>query len=78
MVLRYEDDGVGIPPEVWDRVFDPFYTTAREKGGTGIGLHVAYNAVTQLLGGTITCGASPMGGVRFDVRMLADLSSDRS
>ena len=78
VVLRYEDDGVGIPPETWDRVFDPFYTTARDKGGTGIGLHVAYNAVIQLLAGTITCGASAMGGVRFDVRMLADLSSDRS
>jgi signal transduction histidine kinase len=52
--LIYSDDGVGIPDGDRARVFDPFFTTRRAEGGTGLGLHIVYNIVTTTLKGTIT------------------------
>ena len=51
--LKYSDDGIGIPPENIGKIFDPFFPTARSSGGTGLGLHVVYNLVTQNLKVTI-------------------------
>ena len=67
--LTYSDDGRGIPPEVQTRVFEPFYTTARAKGSTGLGLHIVFNIVTNTLGGTITCCSAPGHGTTFQVHM---------
>lgn len=67
--LTYSDDGCGIAPEFQDRVFDPFFTTARAKGSTGLGLHIVFNIVTSTLGGTITCCSAPGQGTTFQVRM---------
>ncbi|MBL8486374.1 MAG: PAS domain S-box protein [Rhodocyclaceae bacterium] len=53
MVLRVADDGVGIPEALLPRVFDPFVTTRMGKGGTGLGLHIVHNVVTQALGGKV-------------------------
>jgi len=52
--LEYSDDGKGIPAEHRSRVFDPFFTTRRGSGGTGLGLHIVYNLVTGPLGGTLS------------------------
>jgi signal transduction histidine kinase len=54
VVLTVDDDGVGIPEDVIDNVFEPFFTTRRNRGGTGLGLHIVYNLVTQKLLGQIT------------------------
>jgi signal transduction histidine kinase len=51
--LAFSDDGVGIAPEHMPKVFDPFYTTGRDRGSTGLGLHIIYNLVTGTLGGRI-------------------------
>ncbi len=51
--LRFSDDGAGIPPEHRERVFEPFFTTQRARGGSGLGLYLVYNLVTHKLGGTI-------------------------
>ena len=67
--LTYSDDGRGIAPELQDRIFEPFYTTARAKGSTGLGLHIVFNIVTRTLGGTITCCSAPGHGTTFQVRM---------
>ncbi len=53
LVLTIKDDGVGITKSNLEKVFEPFYTTKRNKGGTGLGLSVVYNLVTQKLNGTI-------------------------
>lgn len=53
VALEYSDDGIGIPPENLPKIFDPFFTTKRGAGGSGLGLHIAYNLATQTLGGTI-------------------------
>lgn len=51
--ICYSDDGKGILPENISRVWDPFYTTNRAGGGSGLGLHIVYNLVTQHLCGNI-------------------------
>ncbi len=53
IVIRIADDGIGIEDEALDKVFEPFYTTRRGKGGTGLGLHLVYNIVRQQLGGRV-------------------------
>ena len=65
--LRYRDNGRGIAPEHLPKIFDPFFTTKRGLGGSGLGLHVLYNLVTQTLGGTIECRSRPGEGVSFDI-----------
>jgi ligand-binding sensor domain-containing protein/signal transduction histidine kinase len=68
-LLLYRDNGVGMDEEVRQRVFDPFFTTKRGQGGSGLGLHVVYNLVTQLLHGSLDCISSPGQGVEFQIQM---------
>jgi signal transduction histidine kinase len=63
MTLR--DDGVGIGAENRARIFDPFFTTRRDKGSTGLGLHIVYNLVTASLGGSIAVESEPGRGTTF-------------
>jgi signal transduction histidine kinase len=73
IVLRYADDGVGIPPENLGRIYDPFFTTRRGSGGSGLGMHIVYNLVTQMLGGTISATSAAGQGAVFEVRFPAEL-----
>ena len=59
--LEVSDDGVGISPQHLGRIFDPFFTTRMGKGGSGLGLHIAHNIVTRVLGGRIGVNSSPAG-----------------
>lgn len=52
--IVFSDDGCGMPEHVVNHVFDPFFTTKLGQGGNGLGMHIAYNIVTQLLGGSIS------------------------
>jgi signal transduction histidine kinase len=52
--ITFSDNGRGIPEEVQRHVFDPFFTTSRAKGNTGLGLYLVHNLVTEQLGGRIT------------------------
>ena len=69
VLLRFEDDGVGIPAEYLPRIFDPFFTTRRGSGGSGLGLHVVYNIVTKRLGGRIEVASTVGQGTRFTMRI---------
>jgi ligand-binding sensor domain-containing protein/signal transduction histidine kinase len=51
--IEYADNGIGMSQEVQKKAFEPFFTTKMGKGGSGLGLHLVYNFVTQLLGGKI-------------------------
>ncbi|MBT9491121.1 MAG: sensor histidine kinase [Paucibacter sp.] len=53
LVISVQDDGRGIPPEHLDQVFKPFFTTRLGKGGSGLGLHLVYSMVRNVLGGQI-------------------------
>ncbi|WP_173012584.1 ATP-binding protein [Niveispirillum sp. SYP-B3756] len=63
--MVFADDGKGVLPEHQDRLFDPFFTTNRAHGGSGLGLHIVYNLVTQSLRGTIRLQSEPGQGARF-------------
>lgn len=67
--LRYSDNGKGIPHEECLRIFEPFYTTKRGQGGSGLGLHIVYNLVTQRLNGHITCESMPGIGTTFLIQV---------
>ena len=69
VVLRVADDGPGIPAADADRVFDPFFTTARAAGGTGMGLPIV-RALATGVGGTVRLAPSERGAV-FEVLLPA-------
>jgi len=64
-ILQYSDDGKGIDNTVLPRIFEPFFTTARGIGGSGLGLYIVYNIITQQFGGTIDCYSEPGKGANF-------------
>ena len=67
-VITVDDDGPGIPPELLNRVFDPFYTTKPEGEGTGLGLSVSAGIVADHHG-KIAATQRPGGGARFSVEL---------
>ncbi|MFD0697003.1 ATP-binding protein [Paenibacillus sp. GCM10027628] len=69
ITLTYTDDGKGMTQEVLDQIFDPFFTTSRGKGGTGLGMNIVYNLVTQSLGGTIRCSSTLGKGSLFQIEI---------
>jgi signal transduction histidine kinase len=67
--LRYSDDGNGTDETGLKKIFDPFYTTTRGTGGSGLGAHIVYNLITGPLGGRIQVSSAPGQGLHFDIRM---------
>ncbi len=67
--ITYRDDGCGMTEEVRSSIFLPFYTTKRHSGGTGLGMHIVYNMVSQKLRGTISCQSQPEQGTTFDITL---------
>lgn len=67
--LRVEDDGRGMDASVVRRIFDPFFTTKLGKGGSGLGMHIVHNIVTNVLGGQIEVVSSPGEGTRMMIRL---------
>jgi signal transduction histidine kinase len=63
------DDGVGMSEETQRRAFDPFFTTRRGEGGTGLGLHIIFNLVTQQLGGRLAFESRLGWGTRFRITL---------
>jgi signal transduction histidine kinase len=63
--FTYSDDGKGIPGDHLDKIFDPFFTTKRAQGGSGLGLNIVYNLVTQKLKGQIRCESTEGKGTTF-------------
>lgn len=63
--IVYRDNGQGIPAEIRKRIFDPFVTTKRGQGGSGLGMHLVYNLVTQALNGSISVSSEEGHGVEF-------------
>lgn len=65
VTLHYSDNGKGIDEENLKKVFEPFFTTKREHGGSGLGMNIIYNIVTQTLGGNIDVESKTGQGVHF-------------
>ncbi|MEN6411856.1 MAG: PocR ligand-binding domain-containing protein [Veillonellales bacterium] len=69
LCLQYADDGQGIPQQHQEKIFEPFFTTRRGQGGTGLGLHIIYNIVTQQLKGEIHCQSGVNQGTCFRITL---------
>ncbi|MBQ5939817.1 two-component regulator propeller domain-containing protein [Massilia sp. AB1] len=67
--IEFRDDGRGIAQEHLARIFDPFFTTRMGQGGTGLGLNIAYNILTSLLGGTIRVESEIGQGTAFVIEL---------
>jgi PAS domain S-box-containing protein len=65
--ILFTDNGCGMSPDVRRRAFDPFFTTRRDQGGTGLGLHIVYSIVTNRLGGRINLHSEPGEGTRIQI-----------
>jgi len=65
VVLSFRDNGAGMEPEHVVKVFEPFFTTRRNDGGSGLGLYICYNLATQTLGGALQCNSIPGRGTEF-------------
>ncbi len=78
VIIHYRDDGRGLSKEEKQNVFEPFYTTERSKGGTGLGGHITYNLVTQRMQGSIRCDNNPGGGASFTISLPLTVQEDVS
>ena len=67
--IIFSDNGAGMTPDVQRQAFDPFFTTRRNEGGTGLGLHIVYNLVTQQLGGRMMLESRLGQGTTFRIIM---------
>jgi PAS domain S-box-containing protein len=65
--IHVRDFGKGMDEETQAQIFDPFFTTKRANGGTGLGMHIVFNLVTQRLGGRINCKSAPGEGTEFEI-----------
>jgi signal transduction histidine kinase len=68
IILRYRDDGAGIDDKALALLFEPFYTTKRGEGGSGLGTHLVYNLVTSSLKGKITVKSQVGKGLAYLIK----------
>lgn len=78
VTIEYRDDGRGMDESVRAHMFEPFFTTRRGQGGSGLGMHIVYSLVTQVLHGTIECDSAPGAGTRFLIRFEAEVLQQRA
>jgi signal transduction histidine kinase len=67
ILMEYKDTGKGMDKKSVEKLFEPFYTTKRARGGTGLGMYICYNLVTTRLNGTISCESTPNEGTVFHI-----------
>ena len=67
--IAVSDDGSGIPEDVQRHVFDPFFTTTRARGSTGLGLSIVHSLVTDQLGGRISLASAPGQGTTITMTL---------
>ena len=67
-VMEIGDSGTGVPRELREQIFEPFWTSRPAGHGTGLGLAIARQLI-QEHGGTVTAGESPLGGASFQIKL---------
>jgi signal transduction histidine kinase len=73
--VRVRDNGAGIPPEIRDKLFQPFFTTKPTGEGTGLGLSISYDIVVQEHGGSIAVDSQPGEFTEFTLRLPRKVAS---
>lgn len=76
MELTYIDDGMGMPVEMLKKIYEPFVTSKRNQGGSGLGMNIVYNLVTQVLEGEIACQSTLGEGTEINVSFPVELCTD--
>jgi len=74
LLIRFHDNGVGMDEATLRRIYEPFFTTRRDLGGTGLGMNIVFNLVTQKLGGTIRASSTPGQGTEFFLDLPLELT----
>jgi signal transduction histidine kinase len=67
--IKVRDNGAGIPPDIKDKLFQPFFTTKPTGEGTGLGLSISYDIITQQHGGTISVDSELGSFTEFTIRL---------
>ena len=78
VTLHFADNGAGIPTENLPKIFDPFFTTRRGSGGSGLGLNIVYNIVTQKLGGKLRVESEIGKGTTFILNLPLHLEVEHT
>lgn len=79
VTITYTDNGKGIPEDDCSKVFEPFFTTKRNKGGTGLGMHIVYNIISQKFHGDIELKSEMGVGTTFIIsfpKSLEEIEED--
>ena len=71
VILKFGDNGIGMDQRALAHIFEPFYTTKRNKGGTGLGTHIVFNLVNGSLKGQIDVQSSPGAGLHYKISFPA-------
>ena len=71
--IEYSDDGCGMDEDTLNKIYEPFFTTNRAAGGSGLGLSVVYSIITQQYEGTIRCISKLREGTTFFIRIKGDI-----
>ncbi|NES95478.1 MAG: HAMP domain-containing protein [Desertifilum sp. SIO1I2] len=69
IAIRIADNGLGIPFKVQERLFDPFFTTKPVGKGTGLGMSISHQIITEKHKGTIVCHSTPTTGAEFVIEI---------
>ncbi|QCU89305.1 HAMP domain-containing histidine kinase [Thiomicrorhabdus sediminis] len=72
LIVEYTDNGIGMPEDVVKKIYEPFFTTKRGKGGSGLGMNLVYNLVVQKLKGQIDIKTAPNEGTTFTIEIPFD------
>lgn len=73
VTFRYQDNGIGVDASLHQKIFEPFYTSKRGQGGSGLGLNLVFNMVNQKLGGKLQFSSIPNQGVEFTLELPVNL-----
>ncbi len=76
VIIKYQDDGKGVSAENLMKMYEPFYTTKRHAGGTGLGMHIVYNLVTNALQGQIHSSSVLGEGILFELDIPLTFDAD--
>jgi signal transduction histidine kinase len=77
LLISYRDNGRGMETDHLRKIYDPFFTTKRSHGGTGLGMHIVFNLVTQQLNGTIECSSRIGEGILFLIKIPVEMTMSR-
>ena len=78
LTINYKDNGNGVTAEQLEKLFNPFFTTKRDEGGSGLGTHIMFNLVKQTLSGSIEATSEPGEGLHYFIQFPKNMAKPLS